>query len=133
MLLPKSWAVSVADFFQDLSASDQVLSCGVEQVEPRHSPWEVNCCVLLPRACLLKIQCLVSVCSCGTTWCALTVVSTAPPRSHPRHPWSVSVIDRSNLCLISHQAVVCSEQGPFGLGNVARWQPPVQGSLCPDC
>ena len=58
------WAASVADFPQDLSAPDPVLSCGVDWAELGRSCWETNCCILLSK---------------------LTVAIDAPPRPHPGH------------------------------------------------
>ena len=62
VLPPAIWVASVADFPQDLSAPDLVLSSGVEWVVAGYSHWEMNCCVLLSM---------------------LTMVITTPPLGPP--------------------------------------------------
>ena len=51
VLLPGTWAASVVDLFQDLSAPDLAPSCSVGWADLECSWQVVSHCLLLPRGC----------------------------------------------------------------------------------
>ena len=67
VLLPEIWNASVADFSQDLSASELALSYGVEWGEQGLLVGKQTAVYFCPAACLAKIHCLTVVHSGDTT------------------------------------------------------------------